>query len=192
MLVELFEWFAQLKGFELILWCIALLFSLLFLIQTIVSFFIGGGDRDSFGDDGHGDSSSFFTLRNMIAFFTMFGWTGLAAYKSGIPNAWVVVIAVAAGVLTVYMLYFLMQKASKLRQSGTLQMKNAVNQVGETYLRIPGQRGGMGKVQIQVQGRLVELDAMTDDSDDIATGKPIKVVNTLNERILLVTSNLIA
>jgi hypothetical protein len=37
---------------------------------------------------------------------------------------------------------------------------------------------------------LVELDAMTDDSEDIATGKPIKVVNTLNEHILLVTSNL--
>lgn len=101
----------------------------------------------------------------------MFGWTGLAAYKSGIPNAWVVVIAVAAGVLTVYMLYFLMQKASKLRQSGTLQMKNAVSQVGETYLRIPAQRGGMGKVHIQMQGRLVELDAMTDDGEDIASGR---------------------
>lgn len=193
MLGELFQWFAQLKGFELILWCIALLFSLLFLIQTIVSFFIGGGDGDvdSFGDDGHGDASSFFTLRNMIAFFTMFGWTGLAAYKSGISNAWVVVIAVAAGALTVYMLYFLMLKASKLRQSGTLQMKNAISQVGETYLRIPAQRSGMGKVQIQIQGRLMELDAMTDDGEDIATGRPIKVVSTLNERILLVTSNLI-
>lgn len=194
MLIELFEWFAQLQGFELILWCIALLFSLLFFIQTIISFFIGAGDGDidAVGDDGHGDASSFFTLRNMIAFFTMFGWTGLAAYKSGISNAWVVVIAVAAGVLTVYLLYFIMQRASKLRQSGTLQMKNAISQVGETYLRIPGQRGGMGKVQIQVQGRLMELDAMTDDPNDIATGKPIKVVNTLNERILLVTSNLIA
>lgn len=194
MLIELFGWFTQLKGFELILWCIALLFSLLFFIQTIISFFIGGGDGDidSVGDDGHGDASSFFTLRNMIAFFTMFGWTGLAAYKSGLPNAWVVVVAVAAGMLTVYLLYFIMQRASKLRQSGTLQMKNAISQVGETYLRIPAQRGGVGKVQIQVQGRLMELDAMTDDAVDIATGKPIKVLNTLNERILLVTSNLIA
>jgi hypothetical protein len=192
MLGEFFRWLLQLKGFELILWCIALLFSLLFVLQTIVSFFIGGNDDiDSFGDDGHGDGSGFFTLRNMVAFFTMFGWTGLAAYKSGIPNAWVVVIAVAAGVLTVYMLYFIMQRASRLRQSGTLQMKNAVSQVGETYLRIPASRGGMGKVQIQVQGRLMELDAMTDDDEDIATGRPIKVVGTLNERILLVSSVLI-
>lgn len=193
MLREFIQWLLQLNGFELILWCIALLFSFLFVIQTILSFFIGGGDSDidDFGDDGHGDVSQFITVRNMIAFFTMFGWAGLAAYKSGIPNAWVIVIAVAAGILTVAMLYFFMRKANTLRQSGTLQMKNAVSQIGETYLRIPAQRSGMGKVQILVQGRLVELDAMTDDPEDIATGKPIKVVTTLNERILIVTSHLL-
>ena len=192
MISELFEWWQNLKGFEFILWCIALLFSLLFVVQTIVSFFIGGdhSDIDAVGDDGHGDATQFFTLRNMIAFFTMFGWAGLAAYKSGISSAWVVLIAVAAGSLMVYLLYFLMQKAGKLKQSGTLQIKNAINQIGETYLRIPAQRGGVGKVQIQVQGRYMELEAMTDDKEDIATGRPIKVINTLNERILLVTSSI--
>ena len=192
MLSEFFDWWQKLEGFELILWCIALLFSLLFLIQTVVSFFIGGdhSDIDAAGDDGHGDATQFFTLRNMIAFFTMFGWSGLAAYKSGISNVWVTVIAVASGCLMVYLLYFLMQKAGKLKQSGTLQMKNAVSQIGETYLRIPAQRGGIGKVQLQVQGRFMELEAMTDDTEDIATGRPIKVVSTLNERILLVTSSI--
>jgi hypothetical protein len=128
----------------------------------------------------------------MIVFFTMFGWSGLAAYKAGLPNALVTVIAFASGLLMVYLLYFIMTRASKLRQSGTLQTKNAISQIGETYLRIPAQRNGIGKVQVQVQGRLVELDAMTDDREDIATGKPIKVLSTLNERILLVTSHLVA
>lgn len=192
MLSEFIQWLFQLKGFELILWCIALLFSLLFVIQTVISMFIGGGDGDidAMGDDGHGDATQFFTIRNMIAFFTMFGWSGLAAYKSGIPNAWVIVIAVGSGVATVAMLYFIMTRATRLRQSGTLQHKNAVSQIGETYLRIPASRNGIGKVQIQVQGRLVELEAMTDDPEDIATGRPIKVVSTLNERILLVTTKL--
>jgi hypothetical protein len=192
MLSEFIQWLFELKGFELILWCIALLFSFLFVIQTIISFFIGGGDGDidAMGNDGHGDASQFFTIRNMIAFFTMFGWSGLAALKSGIPNAWVIVIAVGSGVATVAMLYFIMTRVTRLRQSGTLQHKNAVSQIGETYLRIPASRNGIGKVQIQVQGRLVELEAMTDDPEDIATGRPIKVVSTLNERILLVTSKL--
>jgi hypothetical protein len=193
MLREFIQWWIQLQGFELILWCIALLFSLLFFIQTIISLFIGGGDGDidEMGSDGHGDATQFFTIRNMIAFFTMFGWSGLAAYKSGIPNAWVIVIAVASGVVMVSLLYFIMSKANRLRQSGTLQTKNAVSKIGETYLRIPAKRNGIGKVQIHVQGRLMELEAMTDDAEDIATGKPIKVISTLNERILLVTSNLL-
>jgi len=194
MFSEIFKWFFDLQGFELILWCIALLFSFLFIIQTIISFFIGGGDGDidEFGNDGHGDATQFFTVRNMIAFFTMFGWSGLTAYKSGISNAWVIVIAVTSGILMVAMLYFLMSRANRLRQNGTLQIKNAISQIGETYLRIPAQRGGIGKVQIQVQGRYAELEAMTDDAEDIATGRPIKVVNVLNERTLLVTSHLIA
>lgn len=188
---QFFQWFQQLQGMELILWCIALLFSFLFLVQTIISFFIGGDDSDldEVGDHGHGDVSRFFTLRNMIVFFTMFGWSGLAAYKSGVSHTGVTVIALASGVLMVAVLYWIMTKASHLRQSGTLQTRNAISQVGETYLRIPAQRNGVGKVQIQVQGRLVELDAMTDDAQDIATGKPIKVLGTLNERILIVTSD---
>jgi hypothetical protein len=83
-----------------------------------------------------------------------------------------------------------MRNTAKLKHSGTLQMKNAINQIGETYLRIPAQRQGMGKVQVQVQGRYIELDAMTDDTSDIATGRPIQVKNILNNQILLVTSNL--
>jgi hypothetical protein len=71
-------------------------------------------------------------------------------------------------------------------------MKNAINKIGETYLRIPASRSGIGKVQVQVQGRLMELEAMTDDGEDIATGRPIQVVNILNNQVLLVTSNLIA
>lgn len=192
MLTDLFRWLLQLQGFELILWCIALLFSALFLIQTIISFFVGGDstDIDAFGDDGHGDATSFFTVRNLIVFFTMFGWSGLAAHKAGLHDAVVVLIALLSGTAMVAILLVIMKRAAGMRQSGTLQLKNAVSQVGETYLRIPAGRSGVGKVQVQVQGRLVELDAMTDDPTDIASGRPIKVVAALNERILIVTSSL--
>jgi hypothetical protein len=91
----------------------------------------------------------------------------------------------------ILLLYFFMRNANKLRNSGTLQMKNTLDQVGETYLRIPASRGGTGKIHVQVQGRLMELDAMTDDKEDIATGRPIQVVKTLNNSIVLVTSHLI-
>lgn len=191
MLLGLFDWWKSLQGFELILWSIALFFSLLFVLQTIVSFFTGGdqGDAD-FDMDGHDFGYQFFTLKNLIAFFTMFGWAGLAAYKAGVNNFLVIVIALAAGIILVLAMYLLMRQSSRLRHSGTLEMKNAINKIGEAYLKIPAKRSGMGKVQVQVQGRLMELDAMTDDSDDIATGRPIQVVNILSSHVLLVTSNL--
>jgi hypothetical protein len=136
--------------------------------------------------------SQFFTVKNLIAFFTMFGWTGLAAYKGGLNNSLVIVIALAAGIAMVLIMYALMRNASKLKHSGTLDTQNAINKIGETYLRIPARRGGIGKIQVQVQGRLTELDAMTDDSDDISTGRPVQVVGTLNKHILLVTAHLVA
>jgi len=192
MLIGIFNWFQSLEGFELILWCITLFFSFFFILQTIVSFFTGGdhGDHDL---DGDGDlGHQFFTIKNLIAFFTMFGWTGLAAYNANLSNSVVLVIALLSGSIMVYIMFLLMKNTSKLKHNGTLQMKNAIDKVGETYLRIPAQRGGIGKVQVQVQGRFIELDAMTDDETDIATGKPIQVVNILNNQILLVTSNLVA
>lgn len=194
MAFNILDWYLNLEGFELILWSIALFFSFLFLIQTVLSF-IGGGDAfddtDVFSGHDDGAGYQFFTVKNLIAFFTMFGWAGLAAYKGGLSNGWVTVIALASGISMVLLMYGLMHRTAQMRNDGTLQMKNAINQVGETYLRIPAQRSGMGKVQVQVQGRLMELDAMTDDAADIATGKPIQVINLLNNRILLVTSNLL-
>jgi len=92
----------------------------------------------------------------------------------------------------VLIMYGLMRNANKLRHSGTLDTQNAINKIGETYLRIPAKRGGIGKIQIQVQGRLMELDAMTDDAEDIVTGRPVQVVSTLNKHILIVTSHLVA
>jgi hypothetical protein len=193
MFSDISNWWLNLQGFELILWGIALLFSFLFLVQTVLSFFINDMEDSSFVDGvDHDFGNEFFTVKNLIAFFTMFGWAGLAAYKSGINNFLVVLIALASGVLMVFIMYLLMRNTAKLRNSGTLQMKNAVNQVGETYLRIPASRAGMGKVHVQFQGRLAELDAMTDDTEDIPTGKPIQVVNILNNQILLVSSHIIS
>ncbi|MEI6950823.1 hypothetical protein V9K67_26815 [Paraflavisolibacter sp. H34] len=196
MLHAFFQWWARLQGFEQVLWGIALLFSFLFLVQTTLSFFVDAahdhnslGDTDTGGGEGDGHGFQFFSPANLITFFTLFGWAGLAAYHSGLSTGWVIAIGAISGYFMVVLLYFLLKWIVQLRQSGTLQMGNALSQVGETYLRIPAGRQGTGKIHIQVQGRLSELDAMTDDSEDIATGKPVKVTGILNDHILLVTTD---
>lgn len=179
--------------FEKILWAIAIVFSLLFIVQAIIS--AGSGDEGmAHGDADHsigedpGIGYQFFTIKNFIAFFTMFGWVGIAAYKGGLGPGITLVAALVGGIAMVVIMALLFRNVSKLKHSGTLNISNAINQVGETYLFIPARRSGTGKVHIRVQGSLRELQALTDDITDIPTGKLVKVTGILNEKILLVTA----
>lgn len=193
--LDISSWWQSMPGFEKIFWVIALLFSLLFLLQTILSF-TGGDGNDSMGDsdfsiehDG-GIDQGYFTIKNLIAFFTIFGWTGIAMINGNANKGVTIAVALAAGIAVVLMMVFLFRSMSKLKQSGTLQIKNAIGVVAETYLLIPSARNGFGKVHIKVQGSLHELQAITDDVNDIATGKLVKVTGIINDSVLLVTSQL--
>ncbi len=186
-------WWQSLQGTEKFFWAVALLFSLMFIVQTVISF-IGGDDDGAFGDsdeyiDGDGGIDyQFFTIKNFITFFTVFGWVGLACLQGGLPMGQVILWSTLAGVAIVLIMFFLFSRMSKLRSSGTLLIQNALHKQAETYLRIPSLRGGYGKVHVRVQGSLRELRALTDDEEDIPTGKPVTIIGIINESVLLVTS----
>ena len=194
-LLDLTTWWQSTPYFEKIFWVIAILFSLLFLIQTVLAFM--GGDGDSaFGDadtsiaEDDGVGHQFFTIKNLVAFFTIFGWTGIAFRKGGMDKGITITAALIAGALMVAMMGVVIRSMDRLKHSGTLQISNALHKVGETYLFIPAKRNGYGKVHIKVQGALQELQAITDDENDIPTGKLVKVVDIVNGNLLVVSSNL--
>jgi hypothetical protein len=74
----------------------------------------------------------------------------------------------------------------KLAESGTLNINNAVGVIGEVYLPIGAERSKMGKVQLKVQGSLRELEAITDELEDLKTGAMVKVSKIVSAEILLV------
>lgn len=194
-LLDLSTWWQSLSSFDKIFWAIALLFSLLFLVQTILSFAAGDGDAatgdaDMAVDHDGGIDYGFFTIKNFIAFFTIFGWTGIALSKGSVSKPITVIVALLAGVAIVAVMVFIMRSMSKLKQSGTFQIQQTLDKTAETYLVIPASRNGFGKVHIRVQGSLRELKAITDDHTDIATGRLVKVTGVIDENILLVTSQL--
>lgn len=196
MLLDINTWWMGMDLFEKILWVIAILFSAFFLFQTVLSMFGGDadatdamGDADDYiGDDG-GIGYQFFTIKNMVAFFTMFGWVGIAAYNSGLSKGVAVLLGLTGGVIMVALMIILLRNVGKLKYSGTMQIQNALNQVANVYLFIPAQRKGMGKVHVRVQGSLHELDAVTDDATDIATGSIVTVTGIVGDGLLLVTAN---
>jgi hypothetical protein len=83
-------------------------------------------------------------------------------------------LALAAGTVIVLLMFVVLKYMSRLRHNGAMQLTNAINQTGSTYLFIPAKRGGVGKVHIKVQGTLHELPAMTDDDNEIETVKHIR------------------
>ncbi|QSE98530.1 hypothetical protein [Fulvivirga lutea] len=185
-------WWEALATLEKIYWAIAIPFTLFFLLQLALTFFGGdipedaGADADIEGDDGI--SFQFFTLKNMVAFFTIFSWTGIACLDSGLSNGLSIAISLVAGVAMMFLMGAIFYYLGKANESGTLQMKNAIGVIGEVYMEVKANRGNIGKVQLKVQGSLRTLEAITDDEVDLKPGMVITVKDLAND-ILIITTN---
>ena len=184
------EWFSTLPTFEKVYWFIAIIASLFFVVQLVLSL-IGSEvdtdlDVDAEIDADTGIGFHFFTLKNLVAFFTIFGWVGLACIEKNYSNGFTILFSVLSGLAMMTVMAWLYYLSSKLKHNGTMNIKNALNQVGEVYLTIPANQSGKGKVMINVQGAVRELEALTKDNQDIKTGEIIEVVSIEN-KILIVT-----
>jgi membrane protein implicated in regulation of membrane protease activity len=183
-------WWQALTILQKVYWLIAIPFSVFFVLQTVMSL-LGGdmlsadGDADLAIESDTGIDFQFLSIKNLVAFFTLFGWVGILTSSSGMAPVWSVLLAIVAGLLMMLLMATLMYFMGKLTESGTLELKKATGKTGTVYLTIPPKRAGMGKVQISIQG-FQTLDALTDDENEIHTGAVVEVVDTLNEEILIV------
>lgn len=193
-------WWSSLSVMLKILWGITLTASLVFIIESVMTF-IGadsGGDFDVDFDAadapadidmtelGH-SGMNLYTFRNFVNFCLGFGWTSVLMYEKIQPIALLFTVAFLVGAALVAAVMYLFKLLSSMQQSGNINVyKSAVGCHGTVYLAIPGERSGEGKVQISINGAIREYNAVTDD-DAIPTGAPIKVVEVLNESTLVVS-----
>ena len=186
-------WWDALELLEKIYWGIAIPFTIFFLLQLLLTLFggdipeDGGADFDVETDDGIG--FQFFTLKNLVAFFTIFAWAGIACLDSGLSNGVSMVISFISGIAMMGVMGGLFYFLGKATESGTLQMKNAIGAVGEVYMEIKAQRGNIGQIQVQVQGTLRTLEALTDDKENLPQGTVVSVSEIANNNILIVTKS---
>ena len=128
-----------------------------------------------------------FSTRSIIAFFTFFGWTGVLSINAGASLMTTLIASSISGSLAMILVGVLMWQFSKLTQEGNIDINDALFQTGEVYLRIPAKDKGPGKVHINIQGSLKEVDAITEAAEAIPTGAFIKVVEVVDNRLLVVT-----
>ena len=192
-LLDFNSWWTTLNTLEQIYWIFAIPSSLAFLIILIMTFAAGdfddSGAVDSEIDSDHGIGFQFFTLKNLVGFFTVFSWVGLACIDSGLGTSLTIIISVISGTLMMVLMGLLFYFMGKLVDSGTMDIRNAVGQVGEVYLTIGGNESRFGQVQINIQGSMRTLQAMTDEKEDIPVGTIVRVKRIVNDSILMVTKS---
>ena len=196
LLLTIGSWWSDLSGTQQIFWSIAVVSSVLFVIQFVFS--IIGVDMDADADFEVGgvdtvdaDYSldadfSVFSMRSIISFFTFFGWTGVLTLNAGGSTMTALIASTIAGTSAMLLVAYLMWQFAKLSQDGTADINTTLFKTGEVYLTIPANNGGKGKVHITVQGALKELDAITEGAVSIPTGSFIRVIEIMKDNILVV------
>lgn len=181
MMETLQNWYMQLDGSEQTFWTIALIASGIFLVQAILTM-IGmdvHADMDVDIPDGDtmdtGGAVSLFSIRSLVNFFVGFGWAGVTFVNNGMPIWLVYVISIAVGLAFAYLYIFMRKRLMKLEHNGAFKIADCEGLEADVYLRIPAQRTGRGKVQVSVNGSVLELDAVT-EGDALASGTRIKIV----------------
>jgi len=166
----------------------------IFLVLQIITLLFGIGETGEaevdLSGDGEADATvdladgfNLFTLRGMVAFFAIGGWTGLALSDISI---WVSVIgALVAGSLALVAMAFLMRAIMHLRSSGNIDNTKAVGKIADVYLTIPAKGNGMGNINLTLEERFVELNAIQEGNSPITTGAKVKVTAIVGDTLVV-------
>lgn len=180
------EFFADMSSIEMVFWITALIGSTIFIILFVLSFIGADSETNNDIEINEGIGVQFFSVKNTMAFFTIFGWIGIYCLNRGFSVGSSFAMAFIAGFAMMIIMAFLFLWISKLSESGTLNIDNAVGNIGQVNLPIGANRSRIGKISIVVQGSKRELSALSDEKEELKQGESIKVTDVMNGEILLV------
>lgn len=174
------EFFANMETIQQMYWYIAIGVSVIFIIQTIMTF--AGADSDTGGDadfDGNLDGGDapfqLFSLRNLINFLLGFGWTGASLYNAFDSKVVVGILATIVGLVFVGIFFLVFRALMRLAEDNSFKIEETIGKTGDVYTRILGEGKGKGKIFISVRGTTHELNAMTHGKENIEVGTIVKV-----------------
>ena len=183
-------WWSSLDLYLKIMWGMAIPFSVIFIIQMIMTF-IGMGDQGEISGDADADSDTgmpfqFFTFRNFINFFLGFSWAGITFYDSISSKVWLTLLSLFIGLILVAIVMALLYALSKTTQSGNIDIKNAIGCPATVYFTIPARGKGTGKIQMTIQQAVREYDAISESDEPFRTGSMVRVKEVVDAHTVLV------
>jgi membrane protein implicated in regulation of membrane protease activity len=132
------------------------------------------------GDEsGHHGSSWLFgviSFRTLVAASAFFGLAGLASESAGYRLPMQLLIATGSGAGAMFAVHALVKQLGRLNQDQTLRVQRALGRVGTVYIPIPAQKVSSGKIQLALQNRIVEYEAITSSEEKLPTGAKVRVI----------------
>jgi hypothetical protein len=183
------EWWQSLGDAARVFWSIAIGATLLQMLLFAASLF-GGHDFDHSPDGSAADSVEsvkLISVRAIIAFLVGFGWTGGLLLSRDVAFLPALAGALAAGVIFMLVIFGMMRGMMSLRADGTLDFQNAIGCTGSVYVTIPPRRSGHGQIEIQIQGRITTVQAVTADEEPLPPQTSV-IVDDVEPGNLLVVS----
>ena len=146
-----------------------------------------GASHDGLHHAGsHSSGLKVFTVRGIVAFFAIGGWSGLAALTSGVRPLWSVQISLVTGAAAMLLASIVIRFALRMQSSGNIDLRNAISQTAEVYITIPPSRSNTGRITMILQERFVEVEAVTDSPAPLKTNTKVEVVGLADGDCLVV------
>lgn len=184
------EWFESLGSFEQVLYMIAALSTLAFIIKGI--FLIIGADADMIEapDEALAVVDAFecqyISVVGILSFLAIGSWVAITIFACTASEFFATIGGIVAGTIEMFCIARLIHGLRKLQESGNMQPAKAIGKIGKVYLTVPAHDQGKGKVNLRLNGALRELDAISMDNDPIKTGESVRVVALQGKATLVV------
>ncbi|RYY70825.1 MAG: serine protease [Chitinophagaceae bacterium] len=184
------EFFSDMEPLLRSFWFVAIPASIIFLIQTVMTFMgadAGDGIDADFDSNLSGTDAPFqlFSLRNLINFLLGAGWSGISFYNTIDNKTVLIIVSAAIGVAFVAVFFLLIRQIQRLGEDNSFNIDNSLNKTGTVYIPVPENKTGVGKVQVSVGGSVHELSAIT-LNERIPTGSLIKIVKIETSNLVVV------
>jgi len=191
-------WWGSLSPVEHVYWIISVAATTILAIQLIIACASGfelhmgsiGSDLGSHGGDAgshHGDMGmphfQLMTIRNVVAFFSLFGWTGLAFNHMGLPLWLTIFLSFICGFIMMVLTAAIFFGLYKLQSSGNVDYSAAKGLKASVYLKIPSV--GCGQIKVTLQGKIVEMEALSKDAVEIPTGADVLIKEVTNSKAVV-------
>ena len=190
------EWFSSLSGFEFVLYLIAIISTLIFLIKSGLMLFGVGMDVDVDVDvsdstdmveaDDSGPGLHFFTLHGILAFFCVGSWASIGTYSGSGSIFLALLVGTIAGAIMMVLCAYIVRALMNLEENGIVDLKKAIGVIGDVYLTVPKHDEGEGTVNIPINNKIESYSAICLDDTPIETGTKVRVVDLTDNNVLVV------